>query len=145
PKTEVARRCPLWPETVEALKDWFTRRPKPRVSWNPDAAGLVFVTKYGQPWAKTTTDNPITKEMAKLQTEEGIRRPGLNFSAVRHTLETIAGETDRQAAVNFIMGHAPKADDMSAVYRERISDARLRVVTDHVRTWLFGDKKRETK
>jgi hypothetical protein len=26
---------------------------------------------------------------------------------------------------------------MSTVYRERISDARLRAVADHVRAWLF--------
>jgi hypothetical protein len=27
---------------------------------------------------------------------------------------------------------------MASVYRERISDERLRAVTDHVRAWLFG-------
>jgi hypothetical protein len=27
---------------------------------------------------------------------------------------------------------------MSSVYRETISDARLKAVTDHVRAWLFG-------
>jgi hypothetical protein len=27
---------------------------------------------------------------------------------------------------------------MSSVYRETISDARLRAVADHVRGWLFG-------
>jgi hypothetical protein len=33
------------------------------------------------------------------------------------------------------MGHA--RDDMASVYRERISDQRLRDVVDHVRTWMF--------
>jgi hypothetical protein len=28
---------------------------------------------------------------------------------------------------------------MSAVYRERISDERLRAVTGYVRAWLFGE------
>jgi hypothetical protein len=27
---------------------------------------------------------------------------------------------------------------MSSIYRERISDERLRAVTDHVHAWLFG-------
>jgi hypothetical protein len=27
---------------------------------------------------------------------------------------------------------------MASVYRERISEERLRAVTDHVRKWLFG-------
>jgi integrase len=138
PKTEVTRRCPLWPETIEALQEWMAHRPKARAGWDLDAAGLVFVTKYGKKWAKLDKDNPISKEMAKLLKELGLHRPGLNFYALRHTFETIAGETDRQAAVDFLMGHAPRSDDMSAVYRQRISDDRLRAVTDHVRGWLFG-------
>lgn len=36
------------------------------------------------------------------------------------------------------MGHAVSDRDMSAVYRERISDERLVAVTDYVREWLFG-------
>jgi hypothetical protein len=35
------------------------------------------------------------------------------------------------------MGHA--RDDMASVYRERISDERLRAVSDHVRKWVFGE------
>ena len=44
PKTHIARRCILWPETVEALKVVLADRP---------AKGLVFVTKYGVPWVRT--------------------------------------------------------------------------------------------
>ena len=57
------------------------------------------------------------------------------FGALRHTFETIGGEAKDQVAVDHIMGHA--RDDMASVYRERISDERLRAVTDHVRAWLF--------
>jgi integrase len=134
PKTEVARRCPLWPETVESLREALARRPEPRVE---GPAGLVFMTKQGRPWAKTSMDNPISKETAKLLKALGIQREGLSFYALRHTFETVAGETDRQIAVDYIMGHTPRSDDMSAVYRERISDERLRAVTDYVRGWLF--------
>jgi hypothetical protein len=35
------------------------------------------------------------------------------------------------------MGHA--RDDMASVYRERISDERLKAVTDYVRKWLFTE------
>jgi integrase len=137
PKTEVVRRCPLWPETVEALREAIAKRPAPRTE---EAASLVFVTKYGQSWFKEDTDNPVSKEMTKLLKELDLHRAGLGFYALRHTFETIGGETDRQTAVDFIMGHAPKGDDMSAVYRERIGDERLRAVTDYVRGWLFGKK-----
>jgi hypothetical protein len=35
------------------------------------------------------------------------------------------------------MGH--EVPHMSSVYRETISDARLKAVSDHVRRWLFGE------
>ena len=65
-----------------------------------------------------------------------LARPGLNFYALRHTFETIGGESRDQPAVDHIMGHA--RDDMASVYREKISDERLRAVTDKVHAWLFG-------
>jgi hypothetical protein len=34
------------------------------------------------------------------------------------------------------MGHT--RDDMASANRERISDERLKAVSDHVRNWLFG-------
>jgi hypothetical protein len=140
PKTEVVRRCPLWPETVKALREAVAKRPAHRAE---EAAGLVFITKYGQSWFKETADNPVSKEMTKLLKELRMHRAGLGFYALRHTFETIGGETDRQTAVDFIMGHAPRGDDMSAVYRERIRDERLKAVTDYVRGWLFGKKDSE--
>ena len=50
-------------------------------------------------------------------------------------VRTIADEARDQPAANSIMGHADES--MAAAYRERISDERLRAVTDHVRGWLF--------
>jgi len=131
PKTGIPRRCPLWPETVAALRR-AANRPEPKEAGH---SGLVFVTKYGKPWSKETSDNPISNEMAKLLKSLKLHRPGLNFYALRHTFETIAGETRDQVAVDHIMGHA--RDDMASVYRERISDERLKAVTDSVRGWLF--------
>ncbi len=65
PKTGIDRRCPLWPETVNAfgLAEAIDQRTPPHDSTNAD---LVFITKYGQPWAKDTSDNPVSKEMRKL-------------------------------------------------------------------------------
>jgi integrase len=132
PKTAIERRCPLWQETVELLQEAIKKRPTPKLAKNNS---LVFVTKYGQAWAKETSDNPITKEMRKLLDTLKLHRPGLGFYALRHTFETIAGESCDQVAVNAIMGHADSS--MSAVYRERISDERLLAVVRHVHDWLF--------
>ncbi len=132
PKTAVARRCPLWPETVEALREAIAQR---RALKDAAHAGLVFITKYGQPWAKETSDSPVSKEMRKLLGATELHRPGIGFYTLRHVFETIGGESRDQVAVSAIMGHVDNS--MAGVYRERISDERLRQVVAVVRRWLF--------
>ena len=134
-KTGIARRCPLWPETVEALREALAKRPNPK---SEEHAGLFFVTKYGGPWAKDTPDSPVTKEMRKLLDSLDINGHR-NFYSLRHTFRTVADEARDQPAADYIMGHA--RDDMASVYRERISDERLRAVVNHVRNWLFPPPK----
>jgi integrase len=152
PKTAIERRCPLWPETIEAIREAMARRPKPKSREHDD---LIFITKYGLPWAKETSTNPVTQEFRKLvdavdtaaaydakkrrrKAPAKLYRPGVAFYALRHTFETIAGESRDQVAVNHIMGHADNT--MAGVYRERISDERLRDVANVVRRWLFPEK-----
>ena len=102
-------------------------------------AGLVFVTKYGQAWAKLSSDNTLAKEMGKLLRALEINsRKGLGFYTLRHTFRTIADEAKDQPAADYILGH--EVAHMSSVYRETISDARLKAVADHVRGWLFAEK-----
>jgi integrase len=133
PKTAVDRRCPLWPETIEALKAAIAARPEPK---DPEHAGLVFLTKYGQPWGKhVPTINPISAEMRKLLDKLNLYRRGLSFYRLRHVHETIAGEGRDQVAVDAIMGHTDGS--MAGVYREKISDDRLRDAANVIRKWLF--------
>jgi integrase len=120
---------------MAALKAAIAKRPKPKT---PEVESLVFVTKYGQAWAKESVDNPVTKEFRKLLDEADLHRPGLGFYTLRHVFETIGGGSLDQVAVNAIMGHADES--MAASYRERIDDARLRAVADHVRNWLNPKK-----
>ncbi len=134
PKTGIHRRCVLWPETVQALKEAIAKRPEPK---NEEHAGLVFVTKYGLTWAKDEDPGVITKEMRKLLNKLGINGHR-NFYTLRHTFRTVADEAKDQPAADFIMGH--ESPHMSTHYRERISDERLKAVTDHVRAWLFPPK-----
>lgn len=134
PKTGIARRCPLWPETVAAIKEALAVRPEPK---KDEHAGLVFITRYGLPWAKLTADNTLAKEMGKLlRALGGNGRTGLGFYTLRHTFRTVADEAKDQPACDFIMGH--EVPHMSSVYRDTISDTRLRAVADHVRGWLFA-------
>jgi integrase len=135
PKTGIARRCILWPVTIAAIKEAIASRPGPK---DPADAGLVFITKYGQAWAKETNAGPLVHEMRKLLKSLGINgRHRLGFYTLRHTFRTIADEAKDQPACDFAMGH--ESPHMSSHYRETISDERLRAVTDHVRTWLFPE------
>ena len=134
PKTGIPRRCALWPETVAALREAIAKRPQPK---SEEHIALVFITKYGFPWAKDTADQTLAKEFAKLLRNLHINgRKGLGFYTLRHTFRTIADEARDQPAVDYCMGH--ESPHMSTVYRERISDSRLRAVAEYVRTWLFS-------
>jgi integrase len=133
PKTGIPRRCALWPETVKAIEEVRATRPTPKKS---EHAELVFITQRGGAWAKDICDSPITKETRKLLDSLGIDGER-NFYCLRHTFETIGGESCDQVGVNSIMGHADAS--MAAAYRERVSDQRLLAVTEYVRRWLFRE------
>src|SRR4029077_16629742 len=131
PKTGVARRCPLWPETVAAIKEALANRPEPKEKADQS---LVFLTQRGYSWHKDNSDSPITKEMRKLLDKLSLNGHR-NFYTLRHTFRTIADESKDQPAVDHIMGH--ESPHMSSIYREKISEERLKAVTDQVRGWLF--------
>ena len=136
PKTGIPRRIPLWRETVAAIREAIAARASPHHARN---AGLCFLTAYGRPWARDTSNSPLSRQFARLLAKLGINsRKGLNFYSLRHTFRTVADEARDQPACDLMMGHS--RNDMASVYRERIGDGRLRAVADHVRAWLFGGK-----
>jgi integrase len=145
PKTAIQRRVPLWPETVEALRVAIAARPGPK---DPADAGLVFLTQPGRPWVRVQQKrnseavipvDALSQRFGKLLLSLKINgRRGLGFYTLRHNFETIAGESKDQVAVDAIMGHVDPS--MGAVYRENISDARLKAVVATVHVWLWGPK-----
>lgn len=141
PKTAVERRCPLWPETVKAVRVVLKDRPQ---ECNQECANLVFVTRFGNPYVRTTHKgtslNTVTAEFGKLMKELQINGNNRAFYSLRRSFETIAGNTLDQISVDHIMGHSPPSEDMAAVYRQSITDERLRSVSDHVRAWLWPKK-----
>ena len=159
PKTGILRRCPLWPETIAALEASIAKRPKPHDAAHND---LVFLTKFHRPWRicemvnveedeeddegdksgpkencgfKLRQDDAVAKEFTKVLKALELHRKGLGFYALRHTFETIGGDTGDQVAVNALMGHVDES--MAETYRERVKDERLQKVTNHVRAWLY--------
>jgi integrase len=149
PKTEIQRRVPLWPQTLETLKEALSFKPAPR---DREGRGLVFLTRQGRPWVRMRDkvnlkegESPslvpidaLSQAFAKLMRKAGVNaRPGIGFYTLRHCFETIAGESKDQVAVDAIMGHVDSS--MSANYRHKISDERLQDVVETVRAWLFDE------
>ncbi len=132
PKTGIARRCPLWQETVTALKEAIEERPRPK---SDDDADKVFLTARGRAWLVRGIANPVSVAARRLMKAVGIERKGLGFYSLRHVFRTIADGSGDQVAANHIMGHADGS--MAATYRERIDDSRLRTVVEHVHKWLW--------
>lgn len=128
-KTAIERRCPLWPEAMEALKTF---------KWGKDT---IFTTQKGNTWEpKATHDNPLSKEMVKLMKKADVYQKGRNFYALRHTFNTIGLRMKDTMAVKYIMGHTPDGNDMTANYnQEPPPDEDLLAVTEYVRKWLFGE------
>lgn len=140
-KTGIPRRCPLWPETVSALKAARAARPRPE---RPAADGdRVFLSPRGLPCVRfregkdgrpgAGTDS-IAEAWDALCRRKGVEVPG-SFYTLRHVFRTVADEARDTVAADVIMGHAD--DSMAAAYRERVDDERLIAVTNHVRYWLW--------
>jgi integrase len=130
PKTGIERRVPLWPETCKALTAVI--RPGDEVA---------FRTKRGNPWTSKGVmgvDSPISPKFTKLCRDIDIYKPRRGFAALRHTCQTIGEESGDHAAIESILGHLPNANDMSGIYRERMTDERLQRVVDYIRAWYKG-------
>ena len=98
------------------------------------------------------TENPIRIVLAKVGLDghdrgikvvaRALRDAGLHviyaglWLTPEAVVRTVADEARDQPAADHIMGH--EVAHMSSVYREKISDARLKAVSDHVHAWLFG-------
>jgi integrase len=135
PKTGIPRRCPLWPETVAALRVAINGRLKPK----PSAEELVFVNTRGSAWVviteKSRSDN-VAAQFALLMDATGLTRKGTGFYTLRHVHRTIADEVRDPVACDLIMGHTDPS--IAGHYREQISDERLQAVAEYVRQWLFA-------
>jgi integrase len=156
PKTGVERRVPLWPETVVALRAALAVRPQPR---NVEDRELAFLTAEGRPLvrenlhytpdgtlAKAVPVNAVSVLFIKLLKRVEIKsaeatRNGLNFYSLRRTFRTIADDLCHdQHAIHRLMGH--RIAGMAGIYVQRISDERLKAVTDTVREKIYASARR---
>lgn len=148
-KTGIQRRGKLWPETLNALKDYRAIRITPLVQF----ADYFFITSAKRQWGRWSLPGEFRKlresanskrnKKGEIVTDKGglpilldpLPIPHGTFGYLRHTFETIAGGSRDQVAVDAIMGHVDSS--MASEYREGIQDDRLEAVANHVRQWLL--------
>jgi integrase len=128
-KTGFERKVWLWPETRAAIDEQLSKRR----DLKPE--DLLFVTKYRKPWMRDTHD-AIGKLFQQIRDKHLWRG---SFYDLRRTFQTIAEESLDFPAVKYVMGHSALSSDMSAVYRQRISDDRVKRVCEHVRGWVYAN------
>ena len=131
-KTGIMRRCPLWKETVEAIRASLAVRPSPA---DPANDHLAFLTSYGKPWARDIPSTAVGAETNKLFKRLDITGYRVGLYRLRRVFRTIADRCKDQPAAIAIMGHSDTS--MSAVYVDHIEDERLVAITDRVHDWVF--------
>ena len=86
------RRCPLWPETIEAIREAIIVRKEPADKADSD---ILFITSHGKRWnwvtRKGTAADNVGKEFSKLLKRLGLKRERVGYYAIRHGFETAGG------------------------------------------------------
>jgi integrase len=128
-KTGIERNLPLWPETIQVLKE-IQKKGK-----------LVFYTRRGNPWVratcnkegdgneKYTKDDAVTKEFSKLMKRTGIKmEKGVGFYTLRRTAATLTARSGDPFAVQRLLGHADLK--MATTYVQDVSEQTDRAINN---------------
>ena len=135
-KTSIQRRCPLWPETVEALKLVLKTRNTPS---DRKLAKRVFINMHGEQYRARN----LSRELGNVFERAELSRDAGDFYDLRRTFASIGIQVNDDDAVRTIMGHRRVSTDMLGVYnRLAVSDERLLAVANHIHDWLFTPQAR---
>jgi integrase len=132
-KTAIMRKIPLWSETIRAIRMVIKQRNKAKI---PKNETLLFIGRRGTNYVCNNHGYRVNQEAQRIIDKADIK--DRTFYDLRRTFQTVAEGSRDLSAVQSIMGHAPAATDMSAVYRQLVEDDRLQAVVAHVHAWLFG-------
>jgi integrase len=136
-KTGVNHVCPLWPETLEALKLVLVQRPD-------DV--LLFRTRNGNQWVETravmeaghavnsTGHDNFKERWNELTRPLGLKVEGQGFYKLRHCHATAADKFGDDKARRVLMGHAMEG---STGHYVEVGEDRLRKLVEFIRQELI--------
>src|SRR5262249_11232054 len=104
PKTGISRRCPLWPETAEAIREVLAARPSPK---DKADAERVFLRESGLRWVREegARKDDVAKAFGQLLKRLKMHRARVGFYTLRHVFRTVADAARDPVAADLIMGH----------------------------------------
>lgn len=128
---KVRRVIPLPADVVELLK--LYHRPEPA---SPAFAEFFFLSDNGRPYSVTKNANgkpscSISRMMARLLTDAGVKRHGVNFKSFRTSFFNLAPRGEWEMERKIVMGRAQGTVDLDH-YLEDVGLDRLRHVVNHV-------------
>lgn len=139
-KTGIHRSAWLWPETRVAISAAMAMNVSladaKYDSVRDDLLPLCFWTKRRRRWVETNS-NGVAQEFRKLRDDAGLRKKNVGIYALRHNLQTL-GEPVDSLATRIVMGHADPS--ISATYREKFGQDRIKAVCEAVRDWFVSGK-----
>lgn len=138
-KTDIVRRVPLFPESIEWLKKVWKQRPKDT---------LVFRTREGNPLAReearqdadgnivVITNDAINQAYSKVLRKLGFKIAGNGFYKIKDLHCTAADECGDDRAARLLTGHAGIGRGAIRDVRDayiKVSIERQRRIVNHVR------------
>lgn len=137
-KTGMLHAVPLWEETITALAPVLKMRPDdPRLFTTRCGRNIVHSTpvmRDGRITSASLTDS-VNQMYSKILCDMGIKRGGVGFYKLKHLHCTLADEAGDPHATFTLAGHGLPGSKKNYV---KVSDARLRAVSEFVRGKILG-------
>jgi len=130
-KTSEKRKGILWPETVDAIKDYLAIRKAKEVS--PD---ILFRNRSGMPYRGQSINSALPRQFNDILPTT---LAGVSIGSLRHTFATVIGQSNDEEAKHVVMGHT-QATIQAKLYQQKMIDEteRLSALSDMVHAWLYG-------
>lgn len=127
----------LWPETVEAIREYVEKYRRPV---DPGERRLLL-TQYGQPYTRQGEARKLGEGFRRILQKVGAHVDGVSLGSLRHTYGTVVDRHPDQSMIDLTMGHVGKGMQ-KRVYRQLNLEEleRLRATAEVVRKWLWPEE-----
>jgi integrase len=132
-KTGRRRMAVLWPETVEAIREYESKREP-----SQEGERTLILDSHGRPMSKCGGTSYLSRGFVRSMGAYGALRAGAGIGSLRHVYGTVVDLVPDQAMIDLTMGHTNKSLQKRVYSQFNLNElSRLKVIADTVRHWLF--------